>query len=109
MWCPEDIMADYSHILFNKSLLQLRLLGARGGRAFGRNQRLRRALVATPSAAVPLRAVSRPTAAESIAVLDARFPWLRCAEKPLGEPRVEVSAGRKTVRIQRRQTEKRPM
>ena len=31
-------MTDYSHILFNKSPLQLRLLGARGGRAYGRNQ-----------------------------------------------------------------------
>src|ERR1700688_2336795 len=43
--------------LFNKSPLQLRLIGARGGRAFGRNQRLRRALLPTaPPDAVPRRA-----------------------------------------------------
>ena len=36
-------MTDYSHILFNKSPLQLRLLGARGGRAYGRKRRARRA------------------------------------------------------------------
>jgi hypothetical protein len=41
-------MTDYSHILLNKSPLQLRLLGARGGKAFGRNQRLRRAPLPTP-------------------------------------------------------------
>jgi hypothetical protein len=29
-------MADCSFILFNKSFLQLRLVGARGGRAFAR-------------------------------------------------------------------------
>jgi hypothetical protein len=109
MWCSEDTMADYSHIFFNKSPLQLRLLGARGGKVHGRNQRARRALPPSPPEAIPLRAAPRQTTAESIAVLDARFPWLRCAEKTLGELRVEVSAGRKTVRIQRRQTEKRPM
>ena len=105
----EDTMTNYPYIFFNKSPLQLRLLGARGGKVHGRNQRARRVLLPTAPAAVPLRAPPRQTTAESIAVLDARFPWLRCAEKPFGEPRVEVSAGRKTVRIQRRQTEKRPM
>jgi hypothetical protein len=102
-------MTHYPYILFNKSPLQLRLLGARGGRAFGRNQRARRALLPAPAAAVPLRAAPRQTTAESIAVLDARFPWLRWAEKPLGAPRIEVAAERETVRMQRRQTEKRAM
>ena len=74
-------MTDYSHILFNKSPLQLRLLGARGGKAFGRNQRLRRALLPTPPATVSLPAVLLRTTAEDIAVLDARFPWLRGAER----------------------------
>ena len=32
-------MADSSYILFNKSPLQLRNLGARGNRAYGRNLR----------------------------------------------------------------------
>jgi hypothetical protein len=60
-------MADYSHILFNKSPLQLRRIGARGGKAFGRNQRLRRALLpAPPPATVSLPAVPRPTTAESV-------------------------------------------
>jgi hypothetical protein len=70
--------------LFNKTPEQLRSLGARGGRAYGRNQRARRALIAlmpTPPAAVPLCAAIRQTTAEAVAMLDAQFPWLRCAEK----------------------------
>ena len=77
-------MADSSYILFNKSPLQLRNLGARGGRAYGRNLRARRALTPTPPPAAPLPAAPRQTAAEAVAVLDAQFPWLRCAEKRLG-------------------------
>ena len=50
--------------------------------AFGRNQRLRRALLPTPPpATVSLPAVLLQTTAEDIAVLDARFPWLRGAER----------------------------
>ena len=74
-------MADYSHILFNKSPMQLRLLGARGGRAFGRNQRARRALSPPPPEVLPLAPVVRETTPEAIAVLDSQFPWLRRAEK----------------------------
>src|ERR1700686_376372 len=75
-------MTNYPYILFNKSPLQLRLLGARGGRAFGRNQRLRRALLpTTPPDAVRRRAPLLPTTAEAIAMLDAQFPWLRAAER----------------------------
>jgi hypothetical protein len=81
MWCPEDTMANYSPVLFNKSPMQLRLLGARGGRAFGRNQRARRALISIPPEAVTLRAAPPQTTAEAIAVLDTQFPWLRGAEK----------------------------
>ena len=87
-------MTNYPHILFNKSPLQLRLIGARGGRTFGRNQRARRARIAsmpTPPEAVPLRAAPGPTTAEAIALLDAQFPWLRRAEKRLSRnqpPRV---------------------
>jgi hypothetical protein len=74
-------MPDYSHILFHKTLLQLRLIGARGGRTYGRNQRARRALL-PPSAAVPrLPVVTEESTAQAVAALDARFPWLRCAEK----------------------------
>jgi len=74
-------MTQYPHIFFNKSPQQLRLVGARGGRAYGRSQRARRALGATPPPAVPPCAASPATTAESIIVLDARFPWLRGAEK----------------------------
>jgi hypothetical protein len=76
MWCPDDNMADYPHILFNKSPSQLRLLGARGGKAYGRNQRARRARLTTSPAAIPVRVPPRETTARAIAVLDARFPWL---------------------------------
>jgi hypothetical protein len=72
-------MTNYPYILFNKSPEQLRRLGARGGRAYGRNQQDRRALMSTPHAAVPLPAAPRETTAEAIAVLDAQFHWLRGA------------------------------
>ena len=74
-------MPDHSYILFNKSPLQLRSLGARGGRAYGRNLRARRALLPSqPAARAPGKA-PLPTTAQSIALLDAQFPWLRSAEK----------------------------
>jgi hypothetical protein len=76
-------MADPSYTLFNKTTEQLRLLGARGGRAFGRNQRARRALNAimpTPSEAATPRVVAWQTAAEAITLLDSQFPWLSGAE-----------------------------
>jgi hypothetical protein len=61
--------------------LQLRLIGARGGRAYGRNQRARRALLPA-SRAIPRLPVAREeTTAQAVAALDVRFPWLRCAEK----------------------------
>jgi hypothetical protein len=82
-------MTNYPYILFNQSPLQLRLIGARGGRTFGRNQRARRARIAViPTAqATPLRASPQPTAAEAVAFLDAQFPWLRSAEKRLSSKR----------------------
>ena len=70
---------------FNTTPEQLRRLGARGGRAYGRNQRARRALLATAREPVPLHAPPAATTAENIAILDARFPWLRGAEKRLSE------------------------
>jgi hypothetical protein len=66
----------YPYILFNKSPLQLRLIGARGGRAYGRNQRARRALLTTQPEVAPPRAALAQTTAEAVAVLDAQFPWL---------------------------------
>jgi hypothetical protein len=83
-------MADPSYIYFNKSLQQCRSIGARGGRAFGRNQRARRAraaLMPTLPQTAPLCATRAQTTAAAIALLDAQFPWLRCAEKRLSSKR----------------------
>jgi hypothetical protein len=77
MCCREDTMANNPFILFNKSLQQLRLIGARGGKAYGRNQQRRRALMPPPSETIPLPTPSKQTTAEAIALLDAQFPWLR--------------------------------
>src|ERR1700683_5508575 len=80
---PEQAMADYSHILFNKNPMQLRLLGARGGRTYARNRRARRALRrAQPPPTPPCAALCESTA-QAMAALDAQFPWLRSAEKRL--------------------------
>jgi hypothetical protein len=75
-------MTDHFYI-FDASPEQLRRWGARGGKAYGRNQRARRALLAMPPGVVPPRPTPHATTAESIAILDERFPWLRGAEKRL--------------------------
>ena len=75
-----DTMADYSHILFNKTPDQLRLLGARGGKAYGRNQRARRALAPPQPASVARRSAPQETTPAAIAILDVQFPWLRGVE-----------------------------
>jgi hypothetical protein len=85
-------MTNYPYILFNKSPEQLRRLGARGGRAYGRNQRVRRAQMPTPPAAGALPAAHGETAAEAIAVLDAQFSWLRGAEKRFSGTSLNVRA-----------------
>ena len=74
-------MTQYPYTLFNKSPEQLRRLGARGGRTYGRNQRVRRALSPPAPATVGLRVEARETTAAAIHLLDAQFPWLRGAEK----------------------------
>jgi hypothetical protein len=97
-------MTNYPWILFNKSPLQLRLIGARGGRTFGRNQRARRARIAlmpTPPPAVALSAASGQTIAEAIALLDAQFPWLRCAEKRLS-PKRQIPGVRALTQVDRK-------
>src|ERR1022692_261639 len=71
----------YPYILFNKSPLQLRRIGALGGKAHGRNQRARRAQMPTPPQATPLGSAPRQSTAEAVAALDAQFPWLCSAEK----------------------------
>ena len=74
-------MTEYPYILFNKTPEQMRYLGARGGKAYGRNQRARRALLPTPPQVVPVRANPQETAAKAIRSLNAQFPWLQGAEK----------------------------
>jgi hypothetical protein len=81
VWNRTAFRQIYPYALFNKSPLQLRRIGALGGKAHGRNQRARRALVPTALASVPLRAALRQTTADAVAALDAQFPWLRAAEK----------------------------
>ena len=73
-------MADYSHILFNKTPDQLKRLGARGGKAYGRNQRARRALAPLQPESIARPAVPQETTPAAIAILDAQFPWLRGVE-----------------------------
>ena len=82
MVSDEDAMTDRFYT-FYKTTEQLRRQGARGGRTYGRNEQARRALrAATPQPATPLPpAPPLTTTAESIAALDAQFPWLRGAEK----------------------------
>jgi hypothetical protein len=81
---PEAVRHIYPYTLFNKSPLQLRRIGALGGKAHSRNQRARRALMPALPASVPLRNAPQQSTADAIAVLDARFPWLRCAEQRRG-------------------------
>jgi len=64
---------------FYKSPDQLRRLGARGGR-ISAHRRARAPRVTTP-VIVPRPAIEWTTTAQDIARLDARFPWLRGAEK----------------------------
>ena len=78
---PTGIRTLHPYALFNKSPMQLRLIGARGGRTYGRNLRARRALMPRPPPASPLGSAPRQSTAEAVAALDAQFPWLCCAEK----------------------------
>jgi hypothetical protein len=81
VWNRTAFRHIYPYALFNKSPLQLRRIGALGGKAHGRNQRARRALMPTPRASVPVPAPIGQSTAVAVAALDAQFPWLRAAEK----------------------------
>jgi hypothetical protein len=81
VWNRTAFRHIYPYALFNKSPLQLRRIGALGGKAHGRNQRARRALMPTPPNATPLRSAARQSTADAVAILDAQFPWLRCVER----------------------------
>ena len=72
----KDTMRDRAYT-FVKSPEQLRLFGARGGKAYGRNQIARRALSAPPAKAIvpPTRSPASPP--ESIARLAPPLPRVR--------------------------------
>jgi hypothetical protein len=86
-------MTNYPYLLFNKDPEQLRRIGARGGKAFGRNERARRAL-RPPPAAIPPRAVRHETTRRAIARLDTQCPWLRSAERRSDRGGAAKDAGR---------------
>jgi hypothetical protein len=67
-------------ILFNKTIEQCRQLGARGGRAYGRNLRLRKSQAPVPLL-VQLPAPPSETVHQACSRLDAQFPWLACARR----------------------------
>jgi hypothetical protein len=98
-------MTNYPYILFNQSPEQLRRIGARGGRAYGRNQRARRRAdeqTAAPAVPSPAPSLEMETVAEAITILDPQFPWLCGAEKRLSRtpPRQLLSRPGAHARLQ---------
>ena len=70
------------YLLFHQTPETVRRIGARGGKAQARNRRER--LGRSPIVLIPSTPPLLPrqeTTAEAIAELDARFPWLRGAER----------------------------
>lgn len=84
-------------ILFNKTIDQCRMIGARGGHARARNLRMRRLQAAPKTAEVT--APQLETAAEAIAVLDCQFPWLIGAEKSRRPQRSGVCEARAVLEV----------
>src|SRR5947207_1634903 len=79
---PGGTMTNSPYLLFHKTPEQLRRLGARGGKAHGRNQRARRARIPiTPPSPPAAASARRETRAQAIALLEGQFPWLRAAEE----------------------------
>ena len=75
-------MTHSPYLLFHQTPEQLRRIGARGGKAQARNRRegLRRQPPTQPHIIACLPQ-PQTTTADAIAELDARFPWLRGAER----------------------------
>ena len=70
------------YILFSETSAQNRRNGARGGRAFARNQRLRQKLAALFPPPPEGPAPPPETAHEASLLLDRQFPWLADAFAP---------------------------
>ena len=64
-------------IFFNKTIEECRQLGARGGRAYARNLRLRQSQAPVP----PVAQLPPETVHQASLRLDAQFPWLACARR----------------------------
>jgi len=74
------------YVLFSETIAKNRRNGARGGRAFARNLRLRKSLAAPPPAPVVSDEIPPETAHEASLLLDRQFPWLANAFAPRRRP-----------------------
>ena len=70
------------YVLFRETSAQNRRNGARGGRAFARNLRLRKLLAAPPPREAASEEEPPETAHEASLLLDRQFPWLAGAFAP---------------------------
>jgi hypothetical protein len=70
------------YVLFNQTITKNRRNGARGGRAFARNLRLRKLLAPPPPPQAPREGEPPETAHEASLLLDRQFPWLANAFVP---------------------------
>ena len=70
------------YVLFRETVHQNRRNGARGGRAFARNLRLRKLLEPPSDAPATLPEPPVETAHEASLMLDQQFPWLAGAFAP---------------------------
>ena len=70
------------YVVFNETATKNRRNGAHGGRAFARNLRLRKLIVAQSPAPEPLPEPEPETAHEASLLLDRQFPWLARAFTP---------------------------
>ena len=64
------------YVVFNETIAKNRRNGARGGRAFARNLRLRKLLAPPPLPLVECEEEPRETAHQASLLLDRQFPWL---------------------------------
>ena len=81
----------YIPFLFNQTIEQMRRIGSRGGKTHARNWRARQGATLTGPRDTPLPAAPpQETTSQAMALLDAQFAWLRGAEKPVRQRRMEL-------------------